>query len=248
MKSAPLPFPQRVLDDLLREYPSFHGPDGSFQWSLGQDALRWLLDATNRGDRTLETGCGYSTVLFAAKGACHTVISPLSEEHRRIREWSEGHGVGLSSVTFMAQKSENVLPFASSEPLDLVLIDGWHAFPAPFLDWFFTCQKLVVGGRMVIDDTQIHSCRILRNFLELESGRWKLEGRFGRTDVFRKLRSELFEGDWRSQPWGSKPLIPVTDRLRTQVRPQLVKFVAAIPGLKRALKTLRSKIIRRDNL
>jgi predicted O-methyltransferase YrrM len=84
--------------------------------------------------RTLETGCGYSTIIFALKGMRHTVISPIFEEHQRIGEWCDANEIDLSNVEFKLGRSEDLLPALKPEPLDLVLIDGWHAFPAPFLD------------------------------------------------------------------------------------------------------------------
>jgi predicted O-methyltransferase YrrM len=92
------------------------------------------LDITVRpGQRTLETGCGYSTIIFALKGARHTVISPVIEEHQHIREWCKANQIDLWTLEFKLAQSEDVLPALDRELLDLVLIDGWHAFPAPFL-------------------------------------------------------------------------------------------------------------------
>jgi hypothetical protein len=49
-------------------------------------------------------------------------------------------------------------------PLDIVLIDGAHAFPFPFLDWYFTASALKAGGLLVIDDVQIATGTILADF------------------------------------------------------------------------------------
>ncbi|MDZ4401092.1 class I SAM-dependent methyltransferase [Prosthecobacter sp.] len=232
--------------ELLTESPCLHGEDGQNQWSLAQEVMDWLTENVRPGDRTLETGCGYSTLIFAMAGAQHTVISPIPEEHDHIRRWGLAHGVDFSKVTFIAAKSEDVLPNFGPEPLDLVLIDGWHAMPAPFIDWFFTCTKLAVGGRVMVDDTQILPCRILREFLEQETGRWSLERRFKRTDVFRKLKEQMFEGDWRDQPWGARPILTLADYFRLIVRPTLVRGLRRLPGIVPAMKKLRSLIQNRN--
>lgn len=232
-----------IFQALKRENPAFHGPGGKYHWSLSDDVLQWLFETVAEGQRTLETGCGYSTLIFALKGAEHTVISPVAEEHQRIRSWGEAHGVDFSKVRFVAAKSEDVLPKLGPEPLDIVLIDGWHAFPAPFIDWFFTCSKLAVGGRMIVDDTQILACRVLRDFLEKEAGRWSLECRFNRTDIFRKLQEQMFEGDWREQPWGEMPVLSLRDRFHLHMRPRLALATSKIPRLMPILKKARSLIM-----
>jgi hypothetical protein len=234
---------ETIFKLLLKESPAFHGVAGESQWSLGLDTLQWLLETARPTDTTLETGCGYSTIIFAARGCKHTVISPMASEHQRIQSWGTSHGIDFSNVRFIAAKSEDVLPSLDSDALDLVLIDGWHAFPAPFIDWFYTCQKLSLNGRMVVDDTQILACRILSDFLCQESGRWELETRLHRTDVFKKVKDQVFEGDWRSQPYGAKPLLSLKDRWQTELRPKLVGAARHVPGLVPALKKARTLMV-----
>jgi predicted O-methyltransferase YrrM len=239
-------FARSAFEQLLAQNPAFHGEgDTRHQWSLSHEVLRWLFDAVRDGQRTLETGCGFSTVVFALKGAQHTVVSPLAEEHRRIREWGEARGIDFSRVIFIARKSEEVLPGLAEDALDVVLIDGWHAFPAPFIDWFYACRRLARGGLLIVDDTQIRACRILRDFLEEEAGRWHLERRFERTDVFRKVDDEMFAGDWRSQPYNAQPILGLGARWATSLRPRLVAVVAAIPGLSGLLKAARALVFRK---
>jgi hypothetical protein len=45
---------------------------------------------------------------------------------------------GCGLVTFEINRSELALPALDPEPLDLVLIDGSHAFPHVFVDWMYT--------------------------------------------------------------------------------------------------------------
>jgi hypothetical protein len=56
--------------------------------------------------------------------------------------------------------------------LDIVFIDGMHAFPWPILDWYSTADHLKVGGLMIIDHTQLPSVGILSEFLRVDSPRW----------------------------------------------------------------------------
>jgi hypothetical protein len=219
-------------------------------WKLADDVLHWLDRNVQRGQRTLETGCGYSTILFALKGTRHTVISPIVEEHQRIRQWCKANGIDLSNVEFKLGRSEDLLPALKPEPLDLVLIDGWHAFPAPFLDWFFTAKGLVINGYVLVDDTQLKTPRILRDFLETEQGRWELVTRFKRTDIFRKVSRDVFIGEWHTQPYGAKPYLSIQDRVRslatvarratTLTRTEFAKALKLFPPLYRVCKAARN--------
>ena len=226
---------------LFTERPSFHGRTSAIRnWKLADDVLHWLDKNVRRNQRTLETGCGYSTIIFALKGTRHTVISPIFEEHQRIREWCDAHEIDLSNVEFKLGRSEDLLLALKPEPLDLVLIDGWHAFPAPFLDWFFTAKRLVINGYVLVDDTQLKTPRILRDFLEAEQGRWELVTRFKRTDIFRKISLDVFIGDWPTQPYGAKPYISLQGRLRSFIRTKFAAALKLFPPLYRACKAARN--------
>jgi hypothetical protein len=86
--------------------------------------------------------------------------------------------------------------------LDIVFIDGMHAFPWPILDWYATADLLKVGGLMIIDDTQLPSVGILSEFLMADSPRWLFaETIGGRTDVFKKTASSIHDVAWHEQPW-----------------------------------------------
>ena len=232
---------------LFTERPSFHGRTSAIRnWKLADDVLHWLDKNVRRNQRTLETGCGYSTIIFALKGTRHTVISPIFEEHQRIRQWCEANEIDVSNLHFKLARSEELLPALHPEPLDVVLIDGWHAFPAPFLDWFFTAKRLVVNGYLILDDTQLKAVRILRDFLETEQGRWALVARFKRTDIFRKISHNVFIGEWYTQPYGAKPYISLQDRLRSPVRPKFVAVVKLFPPLYRACKAVRNRMLRNN--
>ena len=197
--------PGRALDALEAERPLFHGADhDKINWQLGDAVLAELTRRVKPGWRTLETGCGYSTVVLAACGASHTVISPAAEEHDRIVAWCAAHDVSTDGVRFVADRSQRVLPTLAPGPLDLVLIDGDHAFPIPFLDWYYTAEALVTGGTLVIDDVQIRTIGVLRAFLRAERGRWRLVADVGTTAVFEKLTSPVTDPwSWRHQPWAA---------------------------------------------
>lgn len=163
--------------------------------------LRFLDRHVGPQSQTLETGAGLSTVVFAGSGTSHTCVTPGDHEVERIRSYCAERGISTDSVTFCVGSSESLLPSLEPSPLDLVLIDGSHSFPSPFIDWFYTASRLRVGGHVIIDDTQLWTGWILARFLR-EEPEWELvKTQRLRTAVFVK-RSPL-EGvkDWMDQPF-----------------------------------------------
>jgi hypothetical protein len=93
------------------------------------------------------------------------------------------------------------LPGLAAEELDLVLIDGQHAFPAPFIDWYYTARRLKVSGMLLIDDIQLWTGRILTDFLS-EEPEWSLISDLsGRTAAFVKEKDYSQEKWWGQQPY-----------------------------------------------
>lgn len=216
-----------LLDALFEERPLFHGAAPEVNWQLADEPLRWLLDQLPAGARTLETGCGYSTVLLAAVAEHHTVVAPATEEHERVRSWCSAHGVTTTHVRFVAEASQRWLPTAASNAglgdLDCVLIDGDHAFPVPSIDWYYTAEALRVGGLCIVDDVAIRACGELASFLDSEEGRWATAGRLPNTVAFRKLSHSVLENQsWRLQPWNTLTLTSPSRlaKLRARVRPR----------------------------
>ncbi len=74
--------PSPVCDEIRRAPPLAHGGGTAF-FGLEWDALRWLERSLEPGMTTLETGCGASTIVFAAAGTRHLTISPDPSEHDR---------------------------------------------------------------------------------------------------------------------------------------------------------------------
>lgn len=208
---------QRIIEQLRRESPAFHGGDQepSRNLRIRPDALEWIAQNVTPGMTTLETGCGYSSVLFAACGARHTSVSPAALEHARVRAWCEQNGVPVELLSFEDGPSERVLPTLGEGPIDLMLIDGMHAFPWPFVDFFFTADRLSVGGFLLIDDVSLRSGEALREFLIAERGRWELVTDLKATSIFRKTSAPSLAGlNWHQQPWGARPVTRWKRRIR----------------------------------
>ena len=178
-----------TLQQLLEDAPAIHGGAGDdlITHGLLVDALEFIDRELPQGSRTLETGSGYSTILFAMKGAQHTCVVPNQPEIDRILAYCEQRSIDSSGLTFCVQPSERVLPTLDTGRLDLVLIDGSHSFPQVFVDWFYTAEALNVGGHLLVDDVHVWTGRVLRDFLAAEPEWTVVDELGGRTAVVRKV-------------------------------------------------------------
>ena len=197
-----------LLEPLRRDRPNFHHasydqPAGARNWSISDPVLEWLARDLPPGGTTLETGAGYSTVLFAARSARHIAISFTPDEMRLIRAWCDAHGLTTSHVTHHAGGSQKILPRLDLPMLDCVLIDGDHAFPAPMIDWYYTADRLKPGGFLLNDDLHLRSCLLLDQFLdgEAEAGRWRRVARLKNTSVWQRIAADRVHQGHADQPF-----------------------------------------------
>jgi hypothetical protein len=190
------------LKTLLDDPPLIHEHEGHLVlWGLPRSVLDFIDAHVTKQSKTLETGSGLSTILFALKGGSHICITPSQGEVNRIREYSERRGVSLQQVAFHIDLSANILPKLEPVELDFALIDGGHGFPTPFMDWYFISSNLKVGGVLIIDDIQIWTGHILKEFL-LAEREWRLIDLLAnKTAIFRKEQSYCTWKDFGGQPY-----------------------------------------------
>src|SRR5262249_50238627 len=109
--------------------------------------------------------------------------------------------IDVRAFQAVVSRSQDYLPTAELPRLDLVLVDGDHAFPAPFVDWYYASARLKVGGLMIVDDIQIATGGILAAFLAVQPKWETVLVRPERFAVYRK-QTELPRLDyWMSQPF-----------------------------------------------
>lgn len=218
-----------LLEKILAERPKFHRGDtetkvalvpgktflrgSSFDsitenrpgdYGIDSAVARFIYDSVSEHSNTLETGAGASTLVFALRGSVHTAITPNVEEVDAIRAYAQANQISLERVEFVIEPSDTYLPRCTHQDLDLVLIDGKHAFPWPIIDWFYTAEKLKEQGILVLDDLQMSSVSILRDFIR-EDDRWQYVRSFGkRTLAARKIAKSIHEVSWHMQPYISR--------------------------------------------
>jgi len=221
------------LEALYAALPQFHAmPDGSpTTWGLNREALTALAGEMRGGMTTLETGAGYSTVMFAAANTRHTAIMMSQGEADGIRAYCQSRGF-KGTQNLIVGFSDRILPTMAddSEELDLVFIDGGHAYPIPHIDWFYTAPRIKVGGLFVLDDIHIPAVRSLYDFLVAEP-QWKLEKVALYTAFFRKIAEDDYPKAWVEQTI-NKPLVDQMNAARNSLKTRIILYLASKPALK----------------
>lgn len=212
--------PNRSVAQLVRDRPNFHqinlGMPQSF--SVDRTVLDWIVANVPPGATTLETGAGYTTVVFCSLGGHHTSVAPAATEFEAIRDYCASTGIPTTGLDAQVDISQRVLPRIADGPqLDMVLIDGDHAFPAPFIDFYYTADRLKQGGWLLVDDVQLETGHVLREFLIAEP-EWEHVCDLGKTAVFRRLTSDAVTTKWwGEQPWATRKHVIAGDGLRMRV-------------------------------
>jgi len=165
--------------------------------ALDPATLQFLASIVRSGMTSLETGGGWSTVIIAASGGEHVTVNPDQTANQLIADFMDSHGIERSAVRFVAGLSDHVLPQLEIGSLDLVLLDGSHAFPIPMIDWHYTHPHLRVGGRLMLDNSSINAVRMLCDFLLLDSN-YRFDEQVGDCTVWTKVADVPMVG-WGEQ-------------------------------------------------
>jgi hypothetical protein len=190
------------LLDLLNNPPKLHrdGSGNPVSWKLNDQVLSFIDESVNENSKTLETGAGVSTILFALKGTYHTCITPDAQLIERVKDYCHEQDISTEKIHFSIGRSEDILPHLKTDDLDLVLIDGRHAFPSPFIDWYYSSTKLKKNGIVIIDDILIWTGKVIKDFLVLESA-WTLKEDFLDACAFIKKEEDTHQKFWAEQPY-----------------------------------------------
>jgi hypothetical protein len=192
-----------IVPRLLNDRPVFHS-GGTKRWDCLPATLEWIQQSVHDGDRTLETGCGASTVVFASGGAYHTAISPEAEEHRRVLAYCGEVGIDTSRLSFNAGFSDLVLPnLCRDRVLDLAFIDGAHSFPFPAVDWHYVTRALKVGGHLLVDDVPIPAVACVLRYMQSDPS-WRLDQVLDQRAACLTLVTEPAPEDWTLQAFNRR--------------------------------------------
>jgi hypothetical protein len=179
------------------EPPRFH------EYSKGQLVSIWRihdqtcleLNSRLKPDmKTLETGGGLSTVIFAAKECHHTCI---------ISEQALGDRIsGLLPMCKYRYEQCFVHYFQilrrdpPNEPVRVRshIDSGCHGFPTVFVDFYYATRALKLGGTLIVDDMHIYTCNLIARFMHSDPG-WKVDLVINRVAFGIKI-SDTLDYEW----------------------------------------------------
>jgi predicted O-methyltransferase YrrM len=236
------------LTELISNTPRIHNARACTD-GIHPRLAQFLDERLTSNFATLETGAGLSTLVILRKGvARHIAIAPAPDEFVAIRKFCAENSIPTTGFEPVTATSQECLPVTPLPALNLVLIDGDHAFPVPFLDWYYTADHLVVGGLMIVDDIQLLTGRLLADFMDADP-KWERvlyeEARFA---VFRKLQHPIHTGRWEHQPFVATSAPVETVKIvrhveRAPIPPLLAAVYARLPSSAQALyRRLRHRL------
>jgi hypothetical protein len=197
---------------------------GGASYAISNPVLQYIADLPASGWTSVESGCGYSTVVLANTFGTHICVNPDLASNRLVRDFVERHA-GATGLRHVEQSSDQGLPglVAEGTRVDLALIDGNHSHPFPLLDFHYMDLMLAPGGRLLIDNTEIEAVQELTGYLEMEAA-YDLERLIGNCAVYRKVRDRAF--GWKSQvlrrvPGDAQAARRELTQLRMEVTPDL---------------------------
>jgi hypothetical protein len=191
---------EQLLELVLSDPPTVHielgNPEGGV-WRTDRDCYELLLRSCTPGMRTLETGMGISTALFLLSGARHTCVTPFTSETDRFVAYCNERAISLADFNLLRGYSHEVLPALQGE-LDVVFIDGGHAFPVPITDWCYAGLRLRRGGLLVIDDLQTPAVGVLTRYLDCDP-RWQSRARTPKWAAYERHGEGPLREEWTEQ-------------------------------------------------
>jgi hypothetical protein len=190
-----------TVERLLADRPNLHAWAATGEptsWAVNADVLRYMEKRLKPGMQTIETGAGYTTVLFGMKGCQHTCVTPASNEADAIQAYLAKVGA-TPTIDWVLQPSDRALPqLTSLADIQFAFIDGAHRFPLPQIDFHYIEPAIVVGGLLGVDDCNMPSVKVLCDFLDGEE-EWRRTDTIGGTAFYVRTKETVIVSDWKGQ-------------------------------------------------
>jgi hypothetical protein len=192
-----------IVEAIVAISQSLHG-SGTFSEKALRAVARYAYGRPAKC--SVETGSGASTLLFSNASNRHVAFTIDS---------GTGSLVNVrSSPLFRAERTTIVegptqltLPrYTFTEPIQLALIDGPHAYPFPDLEYYYLYPHIEPGGTLIVDDIQIPTIHNMFEFIAADD-MWSLIEVVDDTAFFTRTDSPTFPptGDrWRRQKYNTR--------------------------------------------
>jgi hypothetical protein len=185
---------------------------------------------------SVETGAGVSTLLLSHLSARHIVFSVGAEG--RLDPVRRSPLLRSEVVEFVEGPTQSTLcKHDFDAPVQLVLLDGPHAYPFPELEYYCLYPHLEAGGLLIVDNIEIPTVYNLFRFLR-EEAMFRLHSVVNHAAFFVRTEAPTFHpfGDgWEQQAYNRRRYPLDLDR-DGNVRPALVRMLGRlVPGPVRAM-------------
>jgi predicted O-methyltransferase YrrM len=190
-----------LIDRILQHHTDL---GGHWAGSLGASPLLRIESYlqtyfAGREIRSVETGCGASTIVFAEYAAHHTAYcyDDRSASGSSVNFAQSFSGFCAERVKWVYGPTQQTIFNEPLEgPVDIVLIDGPHGYPFPELEYFAFYKWLRPGGILIVDDIHIPTINNLYRFL-LQDDSFRFDGLARTTAYFQRTDRPAFnmEGD-----------------------------------------------------
>jgi hypothetical protein len=183
--------------NVMAEFARLNGAEQSHHAGVFQTDVLARIEAVLPAsmERTAETGCGKSTILFSNLSKHHTVFAfdDRACDGSSV-SYFETHPLTRPEVIYpVFGPTQVTLPkHAHAGEYDCVLIDGPHGLPFPELEYYQFYPHLRRGGFLVLDDVHIPTIGRLADFIQ-EDVMFELVELVQNTAVFRRTNAETFD-------------------------------------------------------
>lgn len=191
-------------------------PAQQHAWGAFADSTLKRLEQVlpSRVSRTLETGCGKSTILFSNISETHLIFAFDDRElgnNSSVLLYENHPLTRKDRISLIAGPTQLTLPsFKAFEEYDIIMLDGPHGSPFLELEYYFTYPNLKRGGYLIIDDVHIPSIGQFADILK-EDRMFEYHALIENTLVLRRTNAETFNpfGDnWYEQDFNRRRIDP----------------------------------------
>jgi hypothetical protein len=192
-----------IIEQIIQEVPQDFHNNGS----LSPPVLRRIAELHRQAGARVsaETGCGLTTLILSHLSERHTSFT--AEFGDSLSKTRGHHLFNVASTSFIVNPTQLSLPaYRFSGALDLVILDGPHAYPFPDLEYFFFYPHVRSGGILIVDDIHIPTIGHMHDFL-CDDEMWEHVGDTETTAFFRRTTAPLLDpyGDgWPSQRYNRR--------------------------------------------
>lgn len=175
------------------------------------ERIEWYFENYFKGKpvRSVETGCGASTIIFSTYAEHHTAYSydDRADDNSSVlfaQEYPEFRADHVKWVFGPTQRT--IFSDPLEQDVDMILIDGPHGYPFPELEYFAFYKRLRPGGILIVDDVHIPTITNFYKFLMQDDG-FRPHGLALTTAFFQRTDTPPFnmEGDdWWLQRYNTQ--------------------------------------------